>query len=210
MSDPFTNPDPRLRPNPAAPADAYASRRVRVGNHYELEPYSYRITQTTFPALHTQLSALQLKAGIPHYQMVAVPYLERGAFIDPDNRIINIGINHLNTQSFSAIVFAFSHEFGHGWRTQHPHAPSPGQVARFPAHQQREVEADIFARCLTQDKTGAIAALRQLGRPKDNLHPLSAARAAAVATVTEADCSIFNLPPAAMPYLPKLARTQKP
>lgn len=207
MSDVFTSPDPRLRHADVAP-DAYASRRVSDGNGgYKLVPYSYFITATTFPALYARVAEMQERAGVPHFRLVAVPHQPRGAFIDFDNKLINISIPYLNVESFKGIEFAFGHEIGHHWRATHPNHTPPRQLSSFPKMQWLEVEADIFGTCLTGDKATASAALRRLPPPTTDDHPPSTSRAAAVASITDADCAVFDLP---APRTPSVSNGKAP
>lgn len=199
MSNVFTNPDPRLRHANVPPED-YASQRVPDGKGgYKLEPYSYFINERTFPALHARVREMQGRAGVPQYRLVAVPYQTKGTFIDFDNKLINVGIANLNAESFEAIAFAFAHEVGHQWRFENRQSPGPRQIKDFPKVQWLEVEADILGTCMTGDKPGAASMLSHLPPPQNPDHPHSDKRIAAVMSVTEADCAIFNLAPAKTP-----------
>jgi hypothetical protein len=197
MDVPFTNPDSRLRP--ARKLDGYAFVRQRINGSITLTPLSYRLTANAFPELYASLTQMRTRAGISTIEVAIEPHSDR---ISHSDGLIKMGLQALNRMSFEDMEAALAHELGHAWRASHPRANSP--VARFPNIAPlhiAEVEADIFARCLTDNAKQTAAMLSWIGTPRDIYHPDSQIRAAIVRHSTHADCAAFNLLPANTPAL---------
>lgn len=194
----FTNPDARLRPRNLL--EGYAFTRQKIDQKITLVPISYRLSADAFPELHTRLMQMQHRASITSIEVAIYPDSAR---ISHTDGLIKIGLHALNRMTFDEMEAALAHEFGHAWRAAHPKAIGP--AIRHPnvaPHQLAESEADIFARCLTNNSTQTANMLARLEPPRDIYHPRPNIRAAVVRNSTPADCVAFNLVPAHSPREP--------
>lgn len=193
----FTNPDARLRPT--SKLEGYAFVRQRINGSIALTPVSYRLTANAFPELYASLTHMRTRAGVAPIEVMIEPNSER---ISHSDGLIKIGLQALNRMTFDDIEAALAHELGHAWRATHPRANSPVvQFLNIPKHQAAEIEADIFARCLTDNPKQTAAMLSRLGPPLDIYHPEPQIRAALVRKSTTADCAAFNLLPTNTPTI---------
>jgi hypothetical protein len=190
MAEPvFTNPDARLRPK--APLEGYSFQRVVNGHTSSLQPILYTMSERSFPEVIDLLRTMEKRIGLKtKHDLTVRPASDRSSHNDSR---ITLGDHHLNTFSYEQIRFAIAHELGHAWREENPRAPYPPQASQMlPPQQRKEVEADIFARCLTDDVNAAIETLKKLPPPRDASHPAAAIRMHAVRATTARDCALFG------------------
>lgn len=165
--------------------------RVLINNRYQLTPTSYEVTAQSFPTLYARFQAIEKQAGVRQKHRLIISDSDR---ISHNDDTITIGIGALNKTTWDDLEFAIAHEMGHAWREENPDRPYAVNAAKpqtLPKIQ--ELEADIFARCLTDDTKRTIAALLKLGKPRDANHPPIAERVYAVQHATAEDCRAFSM-----------------
>jgi hypothetical protein len=191
----FTNPDARLRPN--SKLEGHAFVRQKIDQSITLVPISYRLSADAFPELHARLTQMKRRAGITSIEVAIHSNSDR---ISHTDGLIKIGLHTLNRMTFDDMETALAHELGHAWRAAHPRAVDPMiRYPNIPPHQAAELEADIFARCLTNNPTQTANMLARLDPPRDIYHPHPKIRATVVRHSSPVDCTAFDLAPASTP-----------
>jgi hypothetical protein len=197
----FTNLDARLRPvEPSVGPQIYFMTK---GEDLKVTPYN-------FPELHALFEQFKRHASSEPYSLYIAEYYPNKAYIDRTKQTITISLDQLNMNSFESIQFLMGHELGHLWHDKHAHKHSslPHHQA-FTAEKFLEVEADMFARCLSGNTQAIMRGIRMMGiNQEGDTHPSTQRRLAAVIATSPYDCIPFGLNSLIVSGKPR-ARNQK-
>lgn len=194
----FTNPDARLRPKQPLLALANAPLYFRDGQD------KVEVTPFNFPALHTQFTLMQWKAGLtePYKLYIGRDVPSKASILKHgDRREIKLDLGILNRSDWSSVQFWLGHELGHAWQYANPEPRIPMRDPRVEPKQQYEVSADIFSMCLATDRGGILRGMSRLSVHNSESHPGREIRQDSVKAATHGDCQIFGLWPPVPPLL---------
>lgn len=182
----FTNPDPRLRPQ--------SSIGSQNGTYFRYDSH-LPVTQYNFPELFKVIAATLKRSGMEEYSLYIIKDYVPRAGVDFDGRRIYISLDQLNANDFSSIQFLVDHELGHAWQNKYPGAPHVTiRSETLKQNYRYEMEADIFAYCLSGDREAIIRGLRHMGNYDDGItHPSTKRREDAIKAANPLDCVTFNL-----------------
>ena len=182
----FTNADARMRPR----ASLLGHQLYFLPGHDELT-----VTAYNFPQLHARFNDMQERAGIfPPYRLVIGRDVPGKATVQSNTRTVRVDLSILNRDDFDGFQFWLGHELGHAWQHQNPsHRRIPIRDRRVATGDQWESEADIFAYCLTNDRTSILRGMNGLSQGGGENHAPRAARQGAVASAQPDDCLPFRI-----------------
>jgi hypothetical protein len=180
-----------------------------VPTHYFIaEQPRIEITAHNFPELHATVQAMFADSRVRPHRMWLYPKLP-GAFQITSGHEIRLSARQMARQDFDSFIAMIGHEIGHDWQytRQKPHTIGI-RSEHFSWRHHNEVQADMFARCLTGSTDNIIHGLTRAGAPDidDAEHPSNSRRMAALKAMHSADCDYFNLVP---PLLRKQSSNKK-
>lgn len=185
----FTNPDPRLRPR------TFSYEAAEKPREYFRPKDMHTVRPREFPELSDLWLRLTLRTGVVYGLQIRKHYPNK-AYVSNADRVVGISLEQLNTQDYSSLQFLLGHELGHAWRHKHPEAPHLQPVGALNASHRYEMEADLYAACLTNDKESIMRGLRLMGKFPDSIsHPSTQRRLHAIEAMEATDCLAFDLKP---------------